>query len=715
MHRFFVSVLFLSIVSCPALARASGSERVWTEMAGVERGRTYRVDLPALRDQLAPAPLEAAGSSARPIVKLPLPNGRIEPFRVVEFPLLSPQLSAEHPEWKTFAGVGADDGSITARIDVTPWGVHAIEFSPSGVGLLEPWTAPDRVRVSWVRDAACGPFDCQVFGSRSPASAELHTHAAGDVLKTIRFALLGTGEYTSVLGGVGPASAEMLASMDILDAIFERDAAVRLELVGLMAFPDSTTDPYPSNSITDLVSVNTSVASSTFGWTNFDLAQVLGHAGGPWPSGASFVSNLCTEDKGGSAVTGPDPGANWFMVKIMAHEIGHMLGATHTQDADCNRDPTTPYEPGSGSTIMSYGGKCPPWDVVSWADPYFHSASIEQMVAGWMAAPTCGTAEATGNRVPTASAGPDYTIPRQTPFVLVGGGFDPDPWDTLTYCWEEMDKAPASHDSTIGPLFRSRPPSLSPSHAYPAFTTVLSNAKDPYEELPPVDRSMRFRLTVRDNHQGTGGVAWDEMIVTVSGPSFFVTSPHGGEAFSSGQDIPVTWNVGGGLVAANVDILISRDSGQSWTMLKANTPNDGSEAVSDQTTQTSSTCRIKVQSVGNIFYAVSDSDFTVTGVATDAPGRLPTAFALEPPLPDPSRGSVSVDFSLARDARVDLAVYSSGGRRLKTLTSGQWPAGRHRLQWDATNNSGSRVRAGVYFVRGASEGILVSRRITLLR
>ena len=714
MRRFLAAILVALIMPRAALARSSGIEHLWTQVGRDGRASVYRVDLPSLRQQLDVAAAAHADLSARPNLTLPLPDGRIEPFRVVEFPLLSSKFHAEHPELRTYAAVGTDDASITARIDVTPWGAHAIEFSPHGVALLDPGKTSDVVCAYWSRDAADGPFDCLVLGSRSPTSG-LHSQASGDVLKTIRFALLGTGEYTSVLGGVGPATGEMLASMDRIDAIFERDAAVRLEVVGIMAFPDSTTDPYSSTTIVDLVSANTGVASSVFGGDNFDLAQVLSHAGGPWPAGASFESNLCTEDKGGSAVVGPDPGANWYMLKIMAHEIGHMLGATHTQDADCNRDPATPYEPGSGSTIMSYGGKCPPYDVVTWADPYFHSASIEQMVNGWMSFPGCGTTQPTGNALPVANAGPDYTIPRQTPFVLVGGGFDPDPWDTLTYCWEEMDKAPTSHDSTSGPLFRSRPPSLSPAHAYPALATVLSNTSDPYEGLPPVDRTMHFRLTVRDNHPGTGGVAWDEMTITVSGPPFAVTSPHGGESFAPDQDIPVTWNLGGGGVAADVDILVSSDAGQSWRMLEANTPNDGSETVSYHPAQTSSACRIKVQSVGNVFYAVSDSDFRVAGVPTDVHERPPIGFVLEPPLPDPSRGLVSVDFSLPRDAKLDLAVYSPGGRRLKTLASGSWPAGRHRILWDGTNDAGSRVRTGVYFLRGTSDGISIARRVTLLR
>lgn len=712
MSRFLVTFVGLAlVVLCAASGEAFASERLWAEIPNTRaldqarggRFRAYRVALPALRERLGQAPPQTARPVDYPVLTLPLPDGRLECFRVVESPILAPMIQSAHPELRSYAARGIDHPWLTARLDLSPRGVRAIVFTPAGVALLDPLEPGDTgtVKSAWTRDGPDGPFECRVLshalGSRDLAPT--HAQAAGDILKRIRFALLGTGEYTAALGGVTAATAEMLTSMNRLDAIFEREAAVRLEIVGLMAFPDSTTDPYPSNTITGLVTVNTNVAGSVFGASNFDLAQVLSQAGGPWPFGASFESNLCTEDKGGSAVIGPDPSANWFMLKIMAHEIGHMLGATHTQDADCNREPDTPYEPGSGSTIMSYGGKCPPYDVVTWADPYFHSANIEQMVAYWSSS-SCGTTEATGNTVPVANAGPDYTIPRQTPFILTGGGFDPDPWDTLTYCWEEMDKAPASHDTTIGPLFRSRPPSLSPSHAYPALATVLSNASDPYDKLPAVDRTMRFRLTVRDNHVGTGGVAWDEATITVSGAPLAVTSPNGGETFAPDADIPVAWNVGGGAIAPTADILISTDAGQNWTMLAANAPNNGSRSVSYHPTQTSTTCRIKVQAVGNIFYDVSDSDFMMAGAATDVPPEGPgPVFVLERPVPSPSAGTVSVEFALARDAKLDLAIFSVQGRRLRTLTTGLWAAGRHRIVWDRKDDSGRWLGAGVSWGR----------------
>ena len=72
-------------------------------------------------------------------------------------------------------------------------------------------------------------------------------------------------------------------------------------------------------------------------------------------------------------------------------------------------------------------------------------------------------------------------IPRGTPFVLTGSGADPDAGDVLTYTWEEYDLAPTAGDLTLGPLFRWRPPTLSPVRALPALATVLSGIGNPLD------------------------------------------------------------------------------------------------------------------------------------------------------------------------------------------------------------------------------------------
>jgi hypothetical protein len=80
-------------------------------------------------------------------------------------------------------------------------------------------------------------------------------------------------------------------------------------------------------------------------------------------------------------------------------------------------------------------------------------------------------------------------------------------------------------------------------------------------------------------------------------------------------------------------------------------------------------------------------------------GIVPAVSEFATVSPNPFQRNVMLGFSLAREGRVDMAVYSVDGRRVKTLATGIRPAGVYRLEWDGQNESGRAVLPGVYFVR----------------
>jgi len=192
---------------------------------------------------------------------------------------------------------------------------------------------------------------------------------------------------------------------------------------------------------------------------------------------------------------------------------------------------------------------------------------------------------------------------------------------SLTYCWEQFDLGPPGDSPTNvdGPMFRSRPPSNSPSRTFPILSDILAGNPTPTEFLPEVDRTLNFRCTVRDNQATGGGVNNDSMVVTVDGDPFFVTSPNGGESFGSGCTEQVNWEVGGGSVAADVDIQLSDDGGSSFSNLDAGTANDGATDVDLPCSETTAG-RIRAQAVGNIFFDISDDDFTIEHIAPELIG-----------------------------------------------------------------------------------------------
>ena len=723
MARRILVAAWIAAAAVPVFSSAEPGppSRLWepaVESAGsrapAETQDTWRVRWPELRKALAGAGPETAAE-----ITLPLPDGRIVRFRARETPLLGDELRRKVPDFHAYLAAGVDV-SMQARVDVSVLGVRALIFTPRGTAVIDPVTLgrTEVVKSFWMSDAEAEPLECEAIERGATVSPGVRsTGSAGDQLRTLRYVMMATGEYTVQIGGGAAATAAMLTQINRLNAALERDAAVTLQAVQVVAFPNPSTDPYPSGSYTAAFSINTAVVDSMFGSESYDVSQVLSYMAGPNPRGISYSPCVCDSGyKGGCAVGSTSPGSIAESLTL-GHEIGHAVGgAGHTQDRACNRSANTAYEVSSGITIVCSMPAACPVDFQSQRDPYYHGISIEQLVSHVAGRPGCGSITPSGNNPPTAGAGPDITIPRDTPFVLAGSGSDPDPGDTLTYTWEQFDKSPTAGDSLLGPLFRWRPPTTSPVRLMPALATVLAATTDPWERLARANRSLRFRLVVRDNRPGTGGVAWDEKVITVSGAPFAVTFPNGGNTFASGEFFVATWDVGGGSVAADVRISLSTDGGASWQVLRSVTANDGSESIAFLTATGSTQCRLRVEAVGNIFYDVSNADFTITpGVADAIPEPAPAGFALEPARPNPATGTVTLRFDLPNAAGVDLAIFDVAGQRIRTLAAGRWPAGRHSASWDGRDDGGRVAGPGVYFAKLEAGGNRASRRVLRLR
>ena len=251
------------------------------------------------------------------------------------------------------------------------------------------------------------------------------------------------------------------------------------------------------------------------------------------------------------------------------------------------------------------------------------------------------------NATPVVAAVSNYTIPISTPFALTGSATDADAGDVLTYCWEQNDNSTVSGASSVasatkasGPNWISFSPTASPTRYFPKLSTILAglnitpvitggDAGTNIEALSSVSRTLNFRLTVRDNapYSSTapvrvGQTQFTDMVVTVtntSGP-FAITAPNTAVSYVGGSTQTITWSVASTTAApvscANVKISLSTDGGQTFpTVLAASTANDGTEALVIPNTATT-TARIKVEAVGNIFFDISNSNFTITAPVT---------------------------------------------------------------------------------------------------
>ena len=105
---------------------------------------------------------------------------------------------------------------------------------------------------------------------------------------------------------------------------------------------------------------------------------------------------------------------------------------------------------------------------------------------------------------------------------------------------------------------------------------------------------------------------------------------------------------------------------------------------------------------------------TETAVA-EAEGIVPTEFALAQNFPNPFNSSTTIAFQLGLPYRVELAIYSISGQRVRTLISSSLPAGHHRLQWDGRNDRDEPVASGAYLYQLSAGDFVATRQLTLLK
>jgi len=83
--------------------------------------------------------------------------------------------------------------------------------------------------------------------------------------------------------------------------------------------------------------------------------------------------------------------------------------------------------------------------------------------------------------------------------------------------------------------------------------------------------------------------------------------------------------------------------------------------------------------------------------------------------PNPFNPMTSFEFELERPGAVQLTVYDLAGRRVREWSLENQNIGLGRVTWDGTDQNGRRASSGVYLVRLQADGIVDTKRVTLLK
>lgn len=594
--------------------------------------------------QLAPKEFSAESRINPFTIAIPMPNGTINHFNIVEYSMMEPGLADKFPEIKTYSGQGIEDRTATIKIDWTLFGFHAMILSPvSGSVWIDPYARGTKTNYISYYKKDLTPRALQEIGvlndnSGRGGDGEI-TNAIptsgpclGATLRSYRLAVACTGEYAVAVGGTTAAllHSAIVTTVNRVNGVYEKEVTIRLVLIAnnnLIEFLNPATDPFAGNSTaTTLIVESQTVINSNIGAANYDIGHTFSTGGG----GLAGFGVVCTNSQKASGITGsPNPVGDAYDIDFVAHEIGHQFGGRHTFNAatgNCsgNGSAAANAEPGSGSTIMGYAGICTTNDLQPNSDPQFQAISFNELgiFSRNNGGSTCGTAIATGNTPPVVNAGADYTIPISTPFMLTGSASDIN-GDLLTYSWEQIDVGGAfgnwNAPAGVAPLFRSFAPQILPSRTFPRMSDIANNITTIGEIKASYVRDINFRLTARDNRAGGAGICFDQMKVTTAGATAFTVTSQAvatNWVANGSNTAAITWNVAGTTAApyntSNVSILFSTDGGLTFPYTLINsTANDGSENIIIPA-QVTSKGRIMVKSIGNIFFNINSVNISIT-------------------------------------------------------------------------------------------------------
>ncbi|GAB5552230.1 MAG: hypothetical protein Sapg2KO_18210 [Saprospiraceae bacterium] len=561
-------------------------------------------------------------------LEIPDPKGKKWTFLLEDYEMMEAPLQAKYPAIRTYQGYAKGQPTYRIHLTITADAWFASISNGSQRWFVDPFARPNDALYQVYYQEDCledNLMSCQVEAARTPAEEMTQLRATNEkiegTLRTFRLAVSASYSYYDFFNSSREQTmAAIISTVNRVNMVFERDLAIRLVLVAnndSLIVTDANSELFSRSSLAG--EDNQGFTDDIIGSENYDIGHVfIGNGGG---GAVDLLGSVCNNNFKARGYVGlPRPQGDVFDIDYVAHEIGHQFGANHTfngLDGGCfsQRTLRTSFEPGAGTTIMSYAGICGLDNITPNTNDYFHGGSIVEMnqfLTG-QNRQVCLEGISLQNQAPQIVLEQDLLfIPTLTPFELSAKVTDPEN-DQLTYNWEQIDAGNGAslgtYGSGNGPLFRSYPPGNTPTRVFPRLEDLLANDFQKPELLPNASRELNFQLTVRDNHPNGGGLTWDRVTYFVDGAAgpFRLDNPG---TLIAGSNTVFRWDVANTNIAPvnvdSVDLYLSTDGGLNFDQPLGRFVNDGFAVALIPNDIATDSARFKLKAVDNIFFDVSD-------------------------------------------------------------------------------------------------------------
>jgi len=303
-------LLFILIFTCsPFFSLFSQSvETADSEVASI--------NLSQLQVQIATAPLVNGKSNAAPVVvDIPMPGYCSEPFEIWESTLMDPEMAEAFPSIKTYVITSLSSPTAHGRLTVSHLGMHANIHSPQGAVDIIPVqnsnnnsdhkiniVSPEEVFLAkecgMAAEISTKNWEDHLERQEAMAAQKSFPFDSGDILRTYNFGTIVTGEFYQANKDDSNGSANddadvvavLTAIVNSVEAYYDRDLAVRFNLLTPVLYDDPVTDPFQPDEEPGASSRTTQAAEQmfiSFPVASYDLGHVFHNTAGTvnWSGG----------------------------------------------------------------------------------------------------------------------------------------------------------------------------------------------------------------------------------------------------------------------------------------------------------------------------------------------------------------------------------------------------------------------------------------------